>query len=315
MSSIKAIIFGATGTVGRSAALYAQSLGAHVTLAMRNPKKPIPGLTPQDEKDLGFTRIQADLSDPDSISHAVTQSGATVAFSYILFEAEDGLLETYKAMKKAGIQHVVLLSSYVVTENGGAKKAAEAEEILAVVHGKAELALKESGMDYTVIRPAFVSSNIQFLEDWEEVKTGELEIAHPDAPFDYLAPEDVGTLAGAMIVKAPPASGELIITQCGPELLSQRKAWKIVSEGLDRHITIKEISSERHAEKLRSRGFPEPMIKSAVERLEGLAHDPTVLYDPDEYKEASMNFKKYTGKEPTTFENWVSKHKKELLAY
>ncbi|KAH7174307.1 uncharacterized protein B0J16DRAFT_403949 [Fusarium flagelliforme] len=315
MSPIKAIIFGATGAVGRSAALQAQSLGAHVTLAMRNTQKPIPGLTSQDEKDLGFTRVQADLSDPDSISRAVTQSGATVAFSYILFEAEDGLLGTYKAMKKAGIQHVVLLSSYCVTENGGAKKATEAEEVVAVVHGKAELALKESGMAYTVIRPAYFSSNIRLLEDWEEVKSGELEIAHPDAPFDYLAPEDVGTLAGAMIVEAPPASGELIITQCGPELLSQRKAWKIVSEGLEKDIAIKEISSERHAENLKTRGFPEPMIKSAVERLEGLARDPTILYDPDEYKKASKNFKKYTGKEPTTFKEWVSKHREDLLAY
>ena len=315
MSPIKAIIFGATGTVGRSAALHAQSLGAQVTLAMRNPQKPIPGLTSEDEKDLGFTRVQADLSDPASISRAVTQSGATVAFSYILFEAKDGLLETYKAMKKAGIQHVVLLSSYVVTEHGGATKAVEAEEVLAVVHGKAELALKESGMAYTTIRPAFFSSNIQMLEDWEEVKSGELEIAHPDAPFDYLAPEDVGTLAGAMIVEEPPASGELIITQCGPELLPQRQAWKIVSEGLEKDIAIKEIDSERHAEKLRSRGFPEPMIKSAVERLEGLARDPTILYDPDEYKRASMNFKKYTGREPTTFKQWVSKHREDLLAH
>ncbi|CAG7566091.1 unnamed protein product [Fusarium equiseti] len=315
MSPIKTIIFGATGAVGRSAALHAQSLGAEVTLAMRNTQKPIPGITSQDEKDLGFTRVQADLSDPASISRAVTQSGATVAFSYILFEAEDGLLGTYKAMKKAGIQHVVLLSSYCVTENGGAKKAADAEEVVAVVHGKAELALKESGMAYTIIRPAYFSSNIQMLEDWEEVKTGELEIAHPDAPFDYLAPEDVGTLAGAMIVEALPASGELIITQCGPELLSQRKAWKIVSEGLEKDITVKEIGSERHAEKLRARGFPEPMIKSAVERLEGLARDSTILYDPDEYKKASINFKKYTGREPTTFKDWVSKHREDLLAY
>ncbi|KAF5556445.1 hypothetical protein FPHYL_7946 [Fusarium phyllophilum] len=133
MSSVKAIIFGATGAVGRAAALEAQYHGAQVTLAMRNTKKLIPGFTPDLEKKLGFTRVQADLSDPKSIERAVSESGATAAFSYILFEAEDGLLETYNAMKRAGITHVVLLSSFSLAGNGGAKPSSEADEILAVV--------------------------------------------------------------------------------------------------------------------------------------------------------------------------------------
>ncbi|KAF5696455.1 hypothetical protein FGLOB1_13501 [Fusarium globosum] len=311
MSSVKAIIFGATGAVGRAAALEAQSRGAQVTLAMRNTKKPIPGFTPEFEKKLGFTRVQADLSDPKSIERAVLESGATVAFSYILFEAEDGLLETYNAMRRAGITHVVLLSSFCVTENGGAKPSSEADEILAVVHGKAELALAESGLAHTIIRPAYFSSNIQMLEDWDEVKSGQLELAHPDAPFDYLAPEDVGVLAGTQVAATAP-SGELVISQCGPELLSQRAAWKVVGEGLGMDISIKEINSDEHREKLRSRGFPEPMIKSAVERLANLARDQESLYEPETYREASMNFRKYTGRQPTTFKAWVDKHREEL---
>ncbi|RGP77160.1 hypothetical protein FLONG3_4675 [Fusarium longipes] len=314
MSTTKAIIFGPTGTVGRAAAFEAQSRGANVTLAMRNTQKSIPGLTAQAEKDLGFTRVQADLSDPKSVERAVSESGATVAFSYILFDAEDGLLETYRAMKRAGIKHVVLLSSFCVTENGGAKRSSEAEEILAVVHGKAELALAKSGIAHTVIRPAYFSSNIQLLEDWEEVNSGRLEIAHPEAPFDYLAPEDVGILAGARIVEPPPSPEALVITQCGPELLSQREAWRIISEGLGKEIAIREISSEQQEKKLKARGFPDAMVKSSVERLADLARDPTKLYNPEEYKKASGNFKKYTGREPTTLAEWVKKHREELLS-
>ncbi|EWZ85808.1 hypothetical protein FOWG_10901 [Fusarium oxysporum f. sp. lycopersici MN25] len=269
MSSVKAIIFGATGAVGRAAVLEAQSRGAQVTLAMRNTKKPIPGFTPELEKKLSFTLVQADLSDPKSVQLAVSESGATVAFSYILFEAEDGLLETHKAIKRAG--------------SGDPN----------VVHGKAELALAESGLAYTVIHPAYFSSNIQMLEDWEEVKSGQLALAHPNAPFDYLAPEDVGALA---------------------ELLSQRAAWQVVSEGLGMDISIKEANSDEHREKLKSRGFPERMIKSAVERLAYLGRDPAILYEPETYRAASMNFRKYTGRQLTTFKAWVDKHQEELLA-
>ncbi|RKK35014.1 hypothetical protein BFJ66_g14148 [Fusarium oxysporum f. sp. cepae] len=291
MSSVKAIIFGATGAVGRAAVLEAQSRGAQVTLAMRNTKKPIPGFTPELEKKLSFTLVQADLSDPKSVQLAVSESGATVAFSYILFEAEDGLLETHKAIKRAGITHAVLLSSFCVTENGGPKPSSEAAEILNVVHGKAELALAESGLAYTVIHPAYFSSNIQMLEDWEEVKSGQLALAHPNAPFDYLAPEDVGALAGA-----------------------RRAAWKVVSEGLGMDISIKEANSDEHREKLKSRGLPERMIKSAVERLAYLGRDPAILYEPETYIAASMNFRKYTGRQLTTFKAWVDKHQEELLA-
>ncbi|KAF5680023.1 hypothetical protein FHETE_565 [Fusarium heterosporum] len=312
MSSTKAIVFGATGAVGRAAALEAQARGAKVTLAMRNTKKPIPGLTSEIEQKLGFTRVQADLSDPQSVERAVSESGATVAFSYILFDAEDGLLETYKAMRRAGITHVILLSSFSVTENGGAKLSSEADEILAVVHGKAELALAESGIAYTVIRPAYFSSNIQMLEDWNEVKRGQLGIAHPEAPFDYVAPEDVGSLAGARIVEPAPSTGELVISQCGPELLPQRKAWEIISKGLGKNIIVNEIDSDEHRKKLEARGFPPPMIKSSAERLAGLAQDPSKFYDPEVYREASMNFKKYTGREPTTLASWVETHREEL---
>ncbi|KAJ4113590.1 hypothetical protein NW765_011195 [Fusarium oxysporum] len=234
MSSVKAIIFGATGAVGRAAVLEAQSRGAQVTLAMRNTKKPIPGFTPELEKKLSFTLVQADLSDPKSVQLAVSESGAT-----------------------------------------------------------AELALAESGLAYTVIHPAYFSSNIQMLEDWEEVKSGQLALAHPNAPFDYLAPEDVGALA---------------------ELLSQRAAWQVVSEGLGMDISIKEANSDEHREKLKSRGFPERMIKSAVERLAYLGRDPAILYEPETYRAASMNFRKYTGRQLTTFKAWVDKHQEELLA-
>ncbi|KNB09454.1 hypothetical protein FOXG_20208 [Fusarium oxysporum f. sp. lycopersici 4287] len=298
MSSVKAIIFGATGAVGRAAVLEAQSRGAQVTLAMRNTKKPIPGFTPELEKKLSFTRVQADLSDPKSVQRAVSESGATVAFSYILFEAEDGRLETHKAMKRAGITHAVLLSSFCVTENGGPKPSSEAAEILNVVHGKAELALAESGLAYTKIGRRSSRDSSRWL-----IPTHRSIISPPKTSAVSQVQESL---------QYP--SGELIICQCGPELLSQRAAWKVVSEGLGMDISIKEANSDEHREKLRSRGFPERMMKSAVERLAYLGRDPAILYEPETYKAASMNFRKYTGRQLTTFKAWVDKHQEELLA-
>ncbi|KAL6355239.1 hypothetical protein LRP88_11488 [Fusarium phalaenopsidis] len=109
--SPRVIIFGASGAVARAAAFEAQKRGATVFLAMRDTNKAIPGLTPEIEQERGFKRVKADLSDPKSVQDAISQSGATAAFTYIVHAVQDGLRATFDAMKKAGISHVLRFHS------------------------------------------------------------------------------------------------------------------------------------------------------------------------------------------------------------
>src|SRR5690242_6833607 len=105
------IVFGPTGGVGRAAALEARKRGAHVWLAMRDTNKTIPGLSADAE---GFTRIQADLSKPDSLKDAVKKSGATTAFVYTLFGSPDSMRSAFDALRDSGITYAALLSSFMV---------------------------------------------------------------------------------------------------------------------------------------------------------------------------------------------------------
>jgi NAD(P)-dependent dehydrogenase (short-subunit alcohol dehydrogenase family) len=77
------IVFGPTGNNGSVAAQIAHQNDAKVWLAMRDPSKAIPGLTPDAEKAGNYSRVQADLSKPDSIAAAVKTSSATRAFIYV----------------------------------------------------------------------------------------------------------------------------------------------------------------------------------------------------------------------------------------
>ena len=313
-TSARVIVFGASGAVGRAAAQEAQSRGAEVILAMRDTKKPIPGLTSETEIDGNFTRIQADLTNPDSIERAVAQSRATIAFTYTPHAAPEGLSTTFTAMKKGGISHVVLLSSYTIYEFGDAKGALNGTNMIATLHARAELALAETGLVYTALRPMYFASNIKLLEDWKNIKQGRLDLAFPEAPFDYLAPEDIGTVAGAVLVAPPPSSGAHLLPLCGPELLPQRKAWKLVGEGIGIDIAIHEIDEEGLRKKFSAKGWPEPLVEANVVYVVNNARDPTYLYPTKRYKEASTNFEKYTGKKQTKFGEWVRRHKDELLS-
>lgn len=146
------IVFGPTGAAGRSAALEARRRGAHVCLAMRNINKPITGI---ETSDAGYTRVQADLSDPPSLTRAVLESSATAAFVYCQFTSNDGMAKQFAALKEAGIKYVVLLSSYKVARNA---RDSDMNDFVAAGHAKTETALEESRLAYAAVRPAYFSS-------------------------------------------------------------------------------------------------------------------------------------------------------------
>lgn len=108
MACTTAIIFGPTGHVGSAAARTAQQLGAEVVLALRDTRKPVPGLTLEQEKAGGFKRVQADLTKPETVNAAVQMTGAKRAFIYLAYDTTDHMTHTIEALKISGIE---LLSS------------------------------------------------------------------------------------------------------------------------------------------------------------------------------------------------------------
>ncbi|KAF9875124.1 family ergot alkaloid biosynthesis protein [Colletotrichum karsti] len=297
------IIFGAAGAIGRAAAIEANARGCRVFLAMRDTKKPIPGLSRELEEKSSFTRIQADLLDPNSIRNAISNSGATIAFTYAVHTAQDAMRSAFGAMKEAGIQRVVFLSSYTVYPD--VETAIAGTRPIASLHGRAEKSLVESGLPHTILRPMFFSSNIS--GDAEDVKNGEVYVLRPGSISDYIAPEDIGYVAGATLAEQTTESR--IIPLCGPELLSQREAWNIVSQELGREIKVKEVDE---AEFLARQKVPPPLARNLADYwLEG--EDTSVRYPSELYKEASGNIQKYTGREPTKFAAWIKAHKSEIF--
>ncbi|KAH7124333.1 hypothetical protein EDB81DRAFT_664972 [Dactylonectria macrodidyma] len=281
-SSTKVIVFGAAGAVGRAAAFEAQKRGAQVILAMRDTKKTIPGLTPDIEQNRGFTRIKADLSDPRSIENAVSQSGATFAFTYIVPRAQDGMRATFDAMKNAGISYIILLSSYLLYAYPDAKTAVTGTNAIAALHAK----------------------------EAEGVERGELCLLRPDTICDYIAPEDIGSVCGAKLIEPHSANDPQILPLCGPELLSQREAWRIVSQELGRDITIKEIDVDEFLTRQHERGLPRDIAQALADYQQ---QDPAFRYSGKRYKEASTNIARHSGREPTKFPAWIKAHKNELF--
>jgi uncharacterized protein YbjT (DUF2867 family) len=304
MSSVaeNVLVFGATGAVGCAAAIEAHRRGANVWLAMRDTNKTIKGLKEVDLASGRYNRVQADLSVPETVKRVAQQSKAVAAFVYTVFESEDNMRGTFDALKHAGCEHVVILSSYSVKDSPADER--NMQYFIESIHAKAEIALIESGISSTAIRPMYFNSNVLWYQDG--IRQGKVQLVYPDATFDYLSPTDVGTTCGAVISERNLwGNGNQIIPLCGPELLTQRSAMGIVGRVFGREITIEELDEEAWYEK-QLKIFPRPVVDSITH---GMREDYEGHNMFPNYAEASANILKYTGRHPTRFQDWLEIHK------
>ncbi|KAJ7724659.1 hypothetical protein B0H16DRAFT_1595909 [Mycena metata] len=307
------LVFGATGAVGSACARHAQSLGASVTLAVRDIAKPIPGLSAEQEKAGGYKRVQADLTQPETVSAAVKQSGAKHAFVYLVFPrpgqpyANRPALE---ALKAAGVEFVVFLSSYSVEMYEPALDSIPASEIIPYAHAQVEIALEEifGKSGYVALRPGGFASNL--VRQAGMVKAGSVKMPHPEQEFDWIVPEDIGRAGGTILAGGPSSTGgEKSVLLCGPELISHRDAVKTIGRVLGKEVAVEAVSGEEAVKGMVAGGIPEPLAKYLVKNpdLRNVAVTETV-FTSNRYKVAVENVRKYAGK-VTTLVEWATENK------
>ncbi|KAJ5986320.1 hypothetical protein N7451_010685 [Penicillium sp. IBT 35674x] len=311
VSSLTTIIFGPTGQVGSATALAVQKLGAHVVLALRDTNKPIPGLTSEQEKAGGYRRIQADLTKPDTIEAAVRATDAKRAFIYLAHGSSDHMRQTIEALKASGVEFVVFLSS--VSVQGDIRKVPPAEYI-PYAHAQVEVNLDEvfGGSGYVAVRPGFFNTNALWWRGM--IQKGDVRLAYPDAKLDWISPEDIGKVAGTVLVKGAQATEDAeeptVITLCGPKLVSQRDAVKIFGDALGKKITVTELDEKQGLEVMLENGVPEfaagPILESMRPKESGDGgFNP---FQGEAYKKAAANLQKYAW-DVSSLEEWAKANK------
>lgn len=299
-NSNNVLIFGATGAVGSAAALSASSHGAKVWLAMRDTSKPIPSL-PSTAQSSNFQRLQADLLDPSSVTAAVKQSNAKAAFVYMIHSSSDSMLASFTALKEAGVEFVVFLSSYSV--QGAPEDKENHKDHIPRLHAAAEIALKSTGLRYAALRPAWFNSNIAGF--WgSDVATGKVRVLYPETRLDWIAPSDIGRVAGVLVAK-PPAESRIVYI-CGPEMLSQRQAVDAIGKALGRKMEAVEVTEEQWFEKLA--GWPREMLETIAK---GFREGGTGIggYPSETYEEGVRSVERITGRKSKGLEEWAKENR------
>lgn len=291
------IVFGPTGNIGSITALTASEQGATVILAMRDTKKPIPGLSASKEASGNFKRVQADLTDPTSVATAVTSTGAKRAYLYLAHGSPDHMRSTLEALKSAGIEFVVFLSSFTI---GGDPAAVTPDNLISFIHAQVELGLAAVfGLgNFVAMRPGAFATNI--LRYKSGIQAGQLPLFGADFEHDCITPHDMGRVGGTLLVSGP-KNGEQVVYLYGPKFLAMGECSTIVAKvlGHDLQITLQ---------------APEDAV-AYFTQLTGRKHLAEFLVDSmakgndrDAFvnnKEGVANVEKYTGTPSLGFEEWV----------
>lgn len=308
MAAPRVIVFGPTGGVGSSVALTANGLGAHVALAMRDTAKAIPGLTADAEKQGRYERVQADLQQPQTVHDAVTKTQAKHAFLYIAFRTPDHMKATIQALKSAGIELVVLLSSFTVR---GTLEDIPPAEVIPWIHARVEMTLHEvfGAEKFVALRPgAFATNSLQYKAG---IHSGHVKLLGPDITIDGIAPEDIGRVGGTVLVKGVPEDGNRTPYLYGPTLLTNAECVKIMSKIVGKDPKIEALSREEGYKMFtEERGMPAPLA-------DYMARHGSIVVPPGSRQvfvypvteEELNNVEKYSGKKGMTFAEWAEKNK------
>ena len=316
MTSNKVIVFGPTGNVGSATALAAQRHGAKVFLAMRDPQKSIPDISATQEQEGGFERVQADLTNPETIHAAVSQTGAKHAFIYLSFGPPQVTRLAIETLKAAGVEFVVFLSSLSVQGNPAS---IPPSEIIPWAHAQAEIALADVfGADgYAAVRPGAFATNLLQYKDM--IAAGTVKLPSPGARCDYILPEDIGSVCGALLAKGPSAldaqkTEKNAIYLCGPRRISQGDAIEAIANAIGKHAKVEDFADEQEAVEYITKGLglPEVGARYLWKAMKELEETDAGFVNID-FEEAVANVQKYGGKAPTDIQKWIETNKAKFI--
>ncbi|QUQ72264.1 SDR family oxidoreductase [Kutzneria sp. CA-103260] len=272
------VVTGATGNVGRPLTQALAEAGAQVTAVSRHATA-----VPE-----GVRHVVADLAEPASLEPAL--AGAKALFLLLsgdLHAVGANPADVIGKAAAAGVRRVVLLSSQgVTTRPFGPTRIA----MLAL-----EDVLRESGLDWAVLRPGGFASNALW---WaESVRTRQV-VAAPfgDTGVPIVDPVDIAEVAAACLVEDRHTGGVYELT--GPEVITPRQQAAAIAAALGSPVRFHELTREE-AKAGMIRSMPAELADDTLDIL-GSPNPAELRVSPD--------VQRVLGRAPRSFADWAARN-------
>ncbi|MFD4556012.1 SDR family oxidoreductase [Streptomyces sp. NPDC058469] len=268
------VVTGATGNVGRTLVrLLGEAEGqVSVTAVARH-------ISDADVPP-GVRALAGDLAEPDGLRGAF--EGAQALFLLVAGERPYDILDVAKS---AGVRKVVLLSS----QGAGTRPEAYAHP------RQFEAAVRESGLDWTILRSGGLDSNAFA---WAESIRARRTAAAPfgDVGLPFVDPDDVAAVAAAVLRDDTHAGATYTLT--GPAPTTPRARTAAIATALGEPVTFTE-QTRAEAHELMARFMPLPVVEGTL----ALLGEPTA-----EERRVSPDVERVLGRAPGAFAAWAERN-------
>ncbi len=195
----------------------------------------------------GMEVVSGDFDIPETLELALSD----IEKAYLVCTPDEKLVarETafIAAAKRARVRHLIMCSAYLSGEN------AESENLRS--HGLIEKAVRESGMDYTIIRPVgFMQTFTLFVWDMVQ-KANAISLAAGDGGMALIDVRDVAAV-GVKVLTEPGHAGK-VYDLTGPESLTMYRQAEILSKVLGRKIYYIPSTEAQMEQVMKVLGVPE----------------------------------------------------------
>ncbi|WP_433680913.1 NAD(P)H-binding protein [Nocardia sp. CA-119907] len=269
------LVTGATGNIGTELVAALSNSGTAVRALVRDPARA--------QLPTGVEAVTGDLNRPESLTEAL--DGVTRMFLLPGYADTPDLLAR---AKKAGVQHIVLLS-------GGSAALQDMHNAVSAYMTQAERDVRESGLTWTFMRPrSFMSNALRWLP---QLAQGDVIRAQfPDVPVAAIDPADIAAVAAVALTGGELAGRILELT--GARALVPADQIAVLAEVLERPLVCAGLTNEQTRAELEA-----TMPQKYVDAFWSFFVDGTL----DE-SQVYPTVREVTGREPRTFEQWARAH-------
>ncbi|WP_327588091.1 NAD(P)H-binding protein [Nonomuraea sp. NBC_00507] len=272
------LVTGATAHFGRQAVEALHAAGHPVRALTRNPEQA--GL-PQ-----GVELAQADLTKPETLPAAL--EGVSAILLVLQYGMDPATLLT--AAREAGVARIVFLSSGAVVDGADAQP-----DVIAQYHGDVERAVRDSGLEWTVLRLLFPAINS--LTFAMQLAGGDvIRAPYIDAAFSAIHELDVADVAVATLT-GPGHIGQTY-SLTGPESLTQADQVRILGQALCRPLTVEDLDPKPVLEQM-SAFMDQAFLGALFALMAATVGKPAEVNDTVE---------RITGHPARTYAQWAADH-------
>lgn len=276
------LVTGGTGTAGGEIISQLASTGTPFRAMVRNPERAAA------LKVTGVQIVPGDLAKPETLPAALR--GIDQVFLLCAPVPNQSELEgnMVTAAKAAGVRHIVKLSVMTADPNSRSR--------FPRIHGQVEQLIRESGLEWTFLRPTFFMQNLLGLAGM--VKAGTIFQPAGDSKAGFVDVADIAAVTVEALTEPGHEGNAYEIT--GPELLSYHDVARILTETLAKPVGYQDIPPTAARQAMLAMGLPEWNVDGILELMD--------QFRAGEYEKLSDAVYEVGKKDPNRLIDFVRQH-------